>query len=144
MPQLSPSPRLPISSLIFFTIPFALNSQAPNIFPHFRPFFTMRTAPLFYAGCADYLLHEPHFLEACSLCRKALGRNSDIFMYRGNTPFCSKECRQEQIEIDEAKEKSWRRSSSSSSSSSSSKSSQSHRKQEANKKTVRSGTVAVA
>ena len=26
-------------------------------------------------------------------------------MYRGDTPFCSEECRQEQIEIDEAKEK---------------------------------------
>ncbi|XP_022980451.1 uncharacterized protein LOC111479816 [Cucurbita maxima] len=103
----------------------------------------MRTVPLFYAGCADFLLHEPHFLEACSLCRKPLGRNSDIFMYRGNTPFCSKECRQEQIEIDEAKEKSWRRSSSSSSSSSSSNT-RSHRKQESGEKAVRSGTVAVA
>nr|KYP67098.1 hypothetical protein KK1_013418 [Cajanus cajan] len=26
-------------------------------------------------------------------------------MYRGDTPFCSEECRQEQIERDEAKEK---------------------------------------
>ena len=26
-------------------------------------------------------------------------------MYRGDTPFCSEECRLEQIEIDEAKEK---------------------------------------
>ncbi|KAG6597253.1 hypothetical protein SDJN02_09903 [Cucurbita argyrosperma subsp. argyrosperma] len=101
----------------------------------------MRTAPLFYAGCADYLIPEPHFLDSCSLCRKPLGRNSDIFMYRGNTPFCSKECRQEQIDVDEAKEKNWRRSSSSTTSSSST---QSHRKQESSKKTVRSGTVAVA
>ncbi|KAL2322953.1 hypothetical protein Fmac_027332 [Flemingia macrophylla] len=49
--------------------------------------------------------HHPHFLAACSLCRKPLGDNRDIFMYRGDTPFCSEECRQEQIEIDEAKEK---------------------------------------
>lgn len=51
--------------------------------------------------------HQPHFLDACFLCKKSLGDNEDIFMYRGNTPFCSEECRQEQIEKDEAKEKNW-------------------------------------
>ncbi|KAJ6320642.1 hypothetical protein OIU78_015929 [Salix suchowensis] len=67
----------------------------------------------YYSGCLDS--HQPHFLEACFLCRKTLACNSDIFMYRGNTPFCSKECRQEQIEIDESTEKkSWKMSSSSS------------------------------
>ncbi len=49
--------------------------------------------------------HQPHFLEACFLCKKPLGSNRDIFMYRGDTPFCSEDCRQEQIEMDEAKEK---------------------------------------
>ncbi|KAJ9707049.1 hypothetical protein PVL29_002166 [Vitis rotundifolia] len=49
--------------------------------------------------------HQPHFLEACFLCNKPLGDNRDIFMYRGDTPFCSEECRQEQIEMDEATEK---------------------------------------
>lgn len=49
--------------------------------------------------------HSPHFLESCSLCKKPLAGNRDIFMYRGDTPFCSEECRQEQIDIDEAKEK---------------------------------------
>ncbi|XP_047165424.1 FCS-Like Zinc finger 2-like [Vigna umbellata] len=48
--------------------------------------------------------HRPHFLQACFLCKKPLG-DRDIFMYRGDTPFCSEECRQEQIERDEAKEK---------------------------------------
>ncbi|ESR58711.1 hypothetical protein CICLE_v10023758mg, partial [Citrus x clementina] len=93
------------------------------------------TMSYYYAGCADY--QEPHFLDSCFLCRKPLGYNSDIFMYRGNTPFCSKECRQEQIEMDEAKERSWKKSSSSSA-----------RKSESNNstpsKTVRTGTVAVA
>lgn len=56
--------------------------------------------------------HQPHFLEACSLCNKPLGGNKDIFMYRGDTPFCSEECRQEQIEIDELKEKNMNLSSS--------------------------------
>ncbi|KAF2308708.1 hypothetical protein GH714_013635 [Hevea brasiliensis] len=56
--------------------------------------------------------HQPHFLEACYLCKKPLGNNRDIFMYRGDTPFCSEECRQEQIEIDEAEDKNWNLSSS--------------------------------
>ncbi|KAL4281553.1 hypothetical protein GQ457_03G021610 [Hibiscus cannabinus] len=55
---------------------------------------------------------QPHFLDACFLCKKSLRGNSDIFMYRGDTPFCSEECRQEQIHMDEAKEKNWNLSSS--------------------------------
>uniref|UniRef100_M4D841 FLZ-type domain-containing protein n=1 Tax=Brassica campestris TaxID=3711 RepID=M4D841_BRACM len=47
----------------------------------------------------------PHFLDSCFLCRKRLGHNKDIFMYRGDTPFCSEECREEQIKRDESKEK---------------------------------------
>ncbi|MCE0482149.1 hypothetical protein HAX54_040596 [Datura stramonium] len=55
----------------------------------------------------DARLEEPqqHFLDACFLCKKRIGDNSDIFMYRGDTPFCSEECRQQQIDMDEAKEK---------------------------------------
>ncbi|XP_022738792.1 uncharacterized protein LOC111291371 [Durio zibethinus] len=56
--------------------------------------------------------HQPHFLDACFLCKKPLGGNRDIFMYRGDTPFCSEDCRQEQIDIDEDKEKNWNLSSS--------------------------------
>ena len=68
---------------------------------------------------------------------------------RGNTPFCSKECRQEQIEIDESKEKSLKLSSSSSSASSSSSTRAIRNKSDPNKnstpnKAVRTGTVAVA
>ncbi|XP_008786205.2 FCS-Like Zinc finger 3-like [Phoenix dactylifera] len=52
---------------------------------------------------------EPHhFLDSCFLCKKPLAGNRDIFMYRGDTPFCSEECRQEQIEMDEAMEKKWK------------------------------------
>ncbi|KFK23378.1 hypothetical protein AALP_AAs60861U000400 [Arabis alpina] len=46
-----------------------------------------------------------HFLDSCFLCKKRLGDNKDIFMYRGDTPFCSEECREEQIKRDETKEK---------------------------------------
>uniref|UniRef100_A0A2P2JBJ8 Senescence-associated family protein n=1 Tax=Rhizophora mucronata TaxID=61149 RepID=A0A2P2JBJ8_RHIMU len=92
----------------------------------------------YYGGCF-YYNKKHNFLEACFLCRKPLGYNSDIFMYRGNTPFCSKECRQEQIDMDESVEKSLKMSSSSS---------RSIRKSDAKatsqNKTARTDTVAVA
>ncbi|KAJ8556502.1 hypothetical protein K7X08_032254 [Anisodus acutangulus] len=52
-------------------------------------------------------IEEPqqHFLDVCYLCKKRIPDNCDIFMYRGDTPFCSEECRHQQIEMDEAKEK---------------------------------------
>ncbi|CAA2972932.1 Hypothetical predicted protein [Olea europaea subsp. europaea] len=93
-------------------------------------------AALNYAGCEDNH-YQPHFLDSCFLCRRPLGHNSDIFMYRGNTPFCSQECRQEQIETDEANEKRWKISSSK-------RSNHSTTKENNTKKVVRTGTVAVA
>ncbi|GJN26607.1 hypothetical protein PR202_gb14551 [Eleusine coracana subsp. coracana] len=39
-------------------------------------------------------------MDSCALCAKHLGRDSDIFMYRGDTPFCSEECRYEQMQLD--------------------------------------------
>ncbi|XP_049412130.1 FCS-Like Zinc finger 1-like isoform X2 [Solanum stenotomum] len=66
------------------------------------------SSPRFAGGRKYYdttRFQQPHFLDACFLCNKPLGYNRDIFMYRGDTPFCSEECRQEQIDMDEAKEK---------------------------------------
>ncbi|BAS80344.1 FCS-Like Zinc finger 2 [Oryza sativa Japonica Group] len=45
-----------------------------------------------------------HYLDACFLCGRMLAGNKDIFMYRGDTPFCSEECRQRQIDADDASE----------------------------------------
>ncbi|CAL5030374.1 unnamed protein product [Urochloa decumbens] len=39
-------------------------------------------------------------LDACALCARPLGGGIDIFMYRGDTPFCSEECRYEQMQLD--------------------------------------------
>ncbi|KAK6119331.1 hypothetical protein DH2020_046930 [Rehmannia glutinosa] len=91
----------------------------------------------YYTGC-DYENYQPHFLDTCFLCHRTLSHNNDIFMYRGNTPFCSQECRQEQIEMDEASEKRFKLSSS--------KRSKSVRQisETDTKKAVRTGTVAVA
>jgi len=44
------------------------------------------------------------FLSSCHLCNKTL-HGKDIYMYRGEKAFCSEECRQKQIRVDEKKEK---------------------------------------
>ncbi|KAF6149184.1 hypothetical protein GIB67_026040 [Kingdonia uniflora] len=46
-----------------------------------------------------------HFLRACGLCERRLTSGRDIYMYRGDTAFCSSECRQQQMIQDERKEK---------------------------------------
>ncbi|GAB2219206.1 hypothetical protein Droror1_Dr00006837 [Drosera rotundifolia] len=46
---------------------------------------------------------ESEFLSSCFLCRKGL-HGKDIFMYRGENAFCSVECRERQIAMDERKE----------------------------------------
>ncbi|CAN6229325.1 unnamed protein product [Urochloa humidicola] len=57
-------------------------------------------------ACAFFFDAEPvgepglPALDACALCSKTLGRDSDIFMYKGDTPFCSEECRYEQMQLD--------------------------------------------
>ncbi|KAJ8625740.1 hypothetical protein MRB53_034270 [Persea americana] len=52
----------------------------------------------------DFLETAP-FLRACGLCNRRLGPGRDIYMYRGDTAFCSLECRQQQMNHDERKEK---------------------------------------
>jgi hypothetical protein len=59
-----------------------------------------------HISCAFFFDAEPlgelgrHALDACALCSKPLTRNSDIFMYKGDTPFCSEDCRDEQMQFD--------------------------------------------
>uniref|UniRef100_A0ACD5V284 Uncharacterized protein n=1 Tax=Avena sativa TaxID=4498 RepID=A0ACD5V284_AVESA len=43
--------------------------------------------------------------DACALCGKPLARENDVFMYRGDTPFCSDECRHKQMRVDAAGER---------------------------------------
>ncbi|CAN4095110.1 unnamed protein product [Withania somnifera] len=47
-----------------------------------------------------------HFLSTCGLCNRRLPPSRDIYMYRGNTAFCSMECRELQMKKDERQEKS--------------------------------------
>ncbi|KAJ8530853.1 hypothetical protein K7X08_023734 [Anisodus acutangulus] len=53
---------------------------------------------------ADFV--EPaNFLKACFLCKRRLIPGRDIYMYRGDSAFCSLGCRQQQMNLDEKKEK---------------------------------------
>ncbi|XP_044510699.1 FCS-Like Zinc finger 6 [Mangifera indica] len=49
--------------------------------------------------------NSDHFLRACCLCKRRLVPGRDIYMYRGDSAFCSLECRQHQMNQDERKEK---------------------------------------
>ncbi|KAK3154946.1 hypothetical protein QOZ80_2BG0196930 [Eleusine coracana subsp. coracana] len=64
------------------------------------------------SSCSSFFVIEPlastcdceicrHAMDSCSLCGKRLARDCDIYMYRGDTPFCSEECRCHQILWDE-------------------------------------------
>ncbi|XP_015064141.1 FCS-Like Zinc finger 3 [Solanum pennellii] len=97
-------------------------------------------AALYYTGCEEN--YQPHFLDTCSLCQRTLAHNHDIFMYRGDTPFCSQECRQEQIEMDEANERKWKIAAAKRSSRT--KTETQTTKETDSNKAVRNGTVAVA
>ncbi|KAL0395625.1 UNVERIFIED_CONTAM: FCS-Like Zinc finger 5 [Sesamum calycinum] len=45
------------------------------------------------------------FLRSCGLCNRRLAPGRDIYMYRGDTAFCSLECREQQMKQDERKER---------------------------------------
>ncbi|XP_057743714.1 FCS-Like Zinc finger 17-like [Arachis stenosperma] len=44
------------------------------------------------------------FLKTCNLCNKQLRSDKDIYMYRGDQGFCSIECRNRQIVLDDMRE----------------------------------------
>lgn len=52
----------------------------------------------------DFCNSDLDFLSSCHSCKKGL-HGKDIYMYRGEKAFCSAECRQRQIVIDERKER---------------------------------------
>ncbi|XP_055818400.1 FCS-Like Zinc finger 5-like [Solanum dulcamara] len=47
-----------------------------------------------------------NFLRICGLCNRRLANGRDIYMYRGDTAFCSMECREQQMKQDEINDKS--------------------------------------
>ncbi|CAA7401723.1 unnamed protein product [Spirodela intermedia] len=53
----------------------------------------------------DFAVEPAPFLRTCGLCKRRLGPGKDTFMYRGEVAFCSMECRQQQITLDERRER---------------------------------------
>ncbi|KAL5076536.1 hypothetical protein RYX36_015520 [Vicia faba] len=51
------------------------------------------------------MTHTPDFLRSCFLCKRRLVPGRDIYMYKGDSAFCSLECRQQQMNQDEKKDK---------------------------------------
>ncbi|PSS07284.1 hypothetical protein CEY00_Acc17625 [Actinidia chinensis var. chinensis] len=47
---------------------------------------------------------ESSFLKSCHLCKTNLSLDKDVYMYRGDLGFCSLECRNRQIYLDDMKE----------------------------------------
>ncbi|KAF1892301.1 hypothetical protein Lal_00010765 [Lupinus albus] len=69
---------------------------------------TLNTHPqnkttLNHVSSATHVMHTPHFLRTCCLCKTHLTPGRDIYMYRGDTAFCSLECREHQIRQDHRK-----------------------------------------
>ncbi|KAI5057247.1 hypothetical protein GOP47_0027262 [Adiantum capillus-veneris] len=63
------------------------------------------TKPYVLLGDDDLPLFNPRCFTSCSLCRRPLIPTKDIYMYRDDQAFCTMQCRQHQILIDEQKEK---------------------------------------
>ncbi|XP_052190579.1 FCS-Like Zinc finger 6-like [Diospyros lotus] len=57
------------------------------------------------SGGGSVVMEMAHFLRTCGLCQQRLAPGRDIYMYRGDTAFCSLECREKQMKQDERKEK---------------------------------------
>ncbi|KAK6258913.1 Zf-FLZ domain - like 4 [Theobroma cacao] len=57
------------------------------------------------SGSTNHVVDTAPFLRSCCLCKRRLAPSRDIYMYRGDTAFCSSECREQQMKQDERKEK---------------------------------------
>ncbi|XP_010935033.1 uncharacterized protein [Elaeis guineensis] len=90
------------SSSIFGS--FDLEADANPSFPYTPSLSGRRWRPRFFCKSISTGGDAHHFLDTCFLCKKPIAAGDDIFMYRGDAPFCSEECREEQMEMDEALE----------------------------------------
>ncbi|KAF8772077.1 hypothetical protein HU200_006070 [Digitaria exilis] len=54
------------------------------------------------SGGAGDVARRLHYLRQCFLCKGSIAGNRDIFMYKGDAAFCSDDCRQEQMDMDDA------------------------------------------
>lgn len=62
-------------------------------------FFRVKRSPRGGGGGGEAGLH---YLGSCYLCKERIACDRDVFMYRGDAAFCSEDCREDQMEMDEA------------------------------------------
>ncbi|GAB2292904.1 hypothetical protein Dimus_027133 [Dionaea muscipula] len=81
--------------------PFTLGDPDPAILAMVSPRVATRR------NSSDFVPSNSNssFLRVCSLCNRRLVPGRDIYMYRGDSAYCSQECRQQQVNMDERKEK---------------------------------------
>ncbi|KAI3757393.1 hypothetical protein L6452_04930 [Arctium lappa] len=65
--------------------------------------FLSPTVKIHRRNSGDFI-ETAHFLRACHLCKRRLIPGRDIFMYRGDSAFCSLDCREKQMNQDEKKD----------------------------------------
>ncbi|KAJ8535799.1 hypothetical protein K7X08_034200 [Anisodus acutangulus] len=65
-----------------------------------------RVKPIFHTNQTEISSSENNscFLKCCFLCNKSLKLDKEVYMYKGDLGFCSVECRNRQIYLDEIKE----------------------------------------
>ncbi|CAN4089191.1 unnamed protein product [Withania somnifera] len=65
-----------------------------------------RVKPIFHTNPTESISTEHNccFLKHCFLCNKTLRLDKEVYMYKGDLGFCSLECRNRQIYLDEIKE----------------------------------------
>ncbi|CBI41084.3 unnamed protein product, partial [Vitis vinifera] len=68
-------------------------------------FLAATVSPRIHRRSSGEFMETAHFLRTCGLCQRRLQPGRDIYMYRGDTAFCSLECREQQMKQDERKEK---------------------------------------
>ncbi|KAJ1264602.1 hypothetical protein BS78_08G011800 [Paspalum vaginatum] len=49
---------------------------------------------------ADVQMEPLRFLQHCGSCNRTLGPEVDIYIYKGESAFCSTECREKGMKID--------------------------------------------
>nr|XP_043607443.1 FCS-Like Zinc finger 6-like [Erigeron canadensis] len=84
--------------------PFNLNIPSPNGTLDHRLLGASVFPRNHRRNSADHM-ERPHFLTICHFCNRKLITGRDIFMYKGDSSFCSFECRQQQMTQDEKKDK---------------------------------------
>ncbi|XP_055831143.1 FCS-Like Zinc finger 2-like [Solanum dulcamara] len=54
-------------------------------------------------SCSNALQYSNCFLKSCFFCHKPLSLHKEVYMYRGELGFCTVDCRNRQIYLDELK-----------------------------------------